>query len=210
MIEILVVLFGLSLLFASVTNMLLSLIRILVIQGLILFLLTILKTNQLNWLSFSFIAIETLIFKAVLIPLFISDTIKKNNTRRETEPNVSNFFSLAIMSLIFVLCFALVAVSDRWSAKLYPLEFGIAFAAMIKGMFIIIANKKLISHLIGYLILENGVFMLALSAGSHLPYIVNLGVSLDILVSILIAVLFINRIKSTFDEADSPSTLRED
>jgi len=210
MIEILVISFGLSLLFASVTNMLKSLIRILVMQGLILFLITVLKTTHINWLSFSFIALETLIFKAIIIPWFIMDTIKKSNTRRETEPSVSNFFSLALMSLIFVFGFGLAMLSGRWSTKLFPLEFGVAFAAMIKGIFIIIANKKLISHLIGYLILENGIFLLALSAGSHLPYIVNLGVSLDILISILLAVLFINRIKSTFDDADSPGLLKED
>lgn len=210
MLEILILLFGLSLLFASVTNMLHSLIRLLVAQGVILFLITIAKTTNLNWVSFSIIALETLLFKAYLIPWFISDTIKKNQTHREVEPSVSNFFSLAIMSLIFAASFGLAVASKEWSSKVFPLEFGIAFAAILKGIFIIIANKKLITHLIGYLVLENGIFLLSLSAGSHLPYIVNLGVSLDIMVSILIAVLFIKKIKSTFDEADSPSTLRED
>jgi hydrogenase-4 component E len=62
----------------------------------------------------------------------------------------------------------------------------------------------------GYLIMENGIFLLSLSAGSDLPYIVSLGVSLDIMLSVLIAVLFIKRIRSTFDDADSPETLRED
>jgi len=209
MLEILVLLFGLSLLFASVTNMLSSLIRILVAQGLILFAITMLKTTQLNWLSFSFIALETLVFKAIIIPWFISDTIRKNQTHREVEPSVSNFFSLAIMSLIFVFSFALAVFSQTRSTKLFPLEFGIAFATILKGIFIIIANRKLITHLVGYLILENGVFMLSLSAGSHLPYIVSLGVSMDIMISIMIAVLFINRIKSTFDDADSPSSLKE-
>ncbi|HOH96856.1 MAG TPA: hypothetical protein PL188_00955 [Candidatus Cloacimonadota bacterium] len=209
MLEAVVLLFGLTLLFASVTNMLKSLIRILVIQGLLLFTLTLLKTTHLNWISLAFIAVETLLFKAIAIPWFINDTINKNQTHREVEASVSNFFSLAIMSLIFVFSFAISVFAQRWSAKVSPLEFGIAFATILKGIFIIIANKKLITHLIGYLVLENGVFLLSLSAGSHLPYIVSLGISLDIMLSILIAVLFINRIKSTFDEVDSPSSLKE-
>ncbi|MDD2331061.1 MAG: hypothetical protein PHI68_00255 [Candidatus Cloacimonetes bacterium] len=209
MLEIMVLLFGMSLLFASVTNMLNHLLRILMFQGIILFTITLLKTTQLNWLSFSLIDLETLIFKAFVIPWFIRDTIWKNQVHRETEPSVSNFFSLATMSLIFVCSFALAVLSQGWSDKLMPLEFGVAFAAILKGIFIIIANKKLITHLVGYLILENGIFLLSLSAGSHLPYIVSLGVSLDIMISILIAVLFINRIKSTFDDADSPTGLKE-
>jgi hydrogenase-4 component E len=61
----------------------------------------------------------------------------------------------------------------------------------------------------GYLIMENGIFLLSLSAGSHLPYVVSLGVSLDIMLSVLIAVLFIKRIRSTFDDAQSPQLLKE-
>ncbi|MCB5261127.1 MAG: hypothetical protein LHW64_09650 [Candidatus Cloacimonetes bacterium] len=210
MLEILIVLFGLSLLWASVTNMLGTIIKILVVQGLILFGITLLKTTQLNWLSFVTIALETLIFKAILIPWFINDTIKHNQIHREVEASVSNFFSLALMSLIFILSFALAGAAPAWSVKIFPLEFGIAFATILKGIFIIIANKKLITHLMGYLIMENGIFLLSLSAGSDLPYIVSLGVSLDIMLSVLIAVLFIKRIRSTFDDADSPETLRED
>lgn len=210
MLEILIVIFGLSLLWASVTNMLGNFIKILVVQGIILFAITLLKTTQFNWLSFGMIALETLIFKAILIPWFINDTIQHNQIRREVEASVSNFFSLALMSLIFVLSFALAGAAPSWSVKLFPLEFGIAFATILKGIFIIIANKKLITQLMGYLIMENGIFLLSLSAGSDLPYIVSLGVSLDIMLSVLIAVLFIKRISSTFDDADSPETLRED
>ncbi len=210
MLEILIVIFGLSLLWASVTNMLGNFIKILVVQGIILFGITLLKTTQFNWLSFGMIALETLIFKAILIPWFINDTIKHNQIRREVEASVSNFFSLALMSLIFILSFALAGAAPSWSVKLFPLEFGIAFATILKGIFIIIANKKLITQLMGYLIMENGIFLLSLSAGSDLPYIVSLGVSLDIMLSVLIAVLFIKRISSTFDDADSPETLRED
>ncbi len=210
MLEILVLIFGITLLFASVTNMLHSLIRILMFQGLLLFGITLLKSTQLNWLSFAFIALETLLFKAIVIPWFLKDTIKHNAIHREVEAYVSNFFSLALMSVIFLGSFALAVFSHQYSGKLFPLEFGIAFATIIKGLFIIIANKKLITHLMGYLILENGIFLLSLAIGSSLPHIISLGISLDIMISVLIAVLFIKRIRSTFDDADSPGNLRED
>ncbi|MEF3693914.1 MAG: hypothetical protein V3576_01030 [Candidatus Cloacimonadota bacterium] len=211
MTDILLILFGVSLLFASITNMLRGLVRILIWQGLILFVLTVLKTNEINLWEFIFVAVETIVFKAVLIPWFISDTIKKNNTKREVEPSVSNFFSLGIMTLIFAFSFFIALWSDKGLANLYPMHFGIAFAAILKGLFIIIANKKLVTHLMGYLIMENGIFLLSLAIASEVPAVVSLGVSLDILLSILIAVLFINRISNTFEEAhsDELSTLKD-
>lgn len=211
MTDILLILFGVSLLFASITNMLRGLVRILIWQGLILFVLTVLKTNEINLWEFIFVAVETIVFKAILIPWFISDTIKKNNTKREVEPSVSNFFSLGIMTLIFAFSFFIALWSDKGLANLYPMHFGIAFAAILKGLFIIIANKKLVTHLMGYLIMENGIFLLSLAIASEVPAVVSLGVSLDILLSILIAVLFINRISNTFEEAhsDELSTLKD-
>lgn len=203
MADVLLVIFGVSLLFASITNMLSGIVKILVWQGLILFLLTILKTTQLNLWEFAFVALETIVFKAILIPWFIQDTINKNGIIREVEPSVSNFFSLGVMTAIFAFGFFIALWSGKSSPKLYPLHFGIAFSAMLKGLFIIIANKKLITHLMGYLIMENGIFLLSLAIGSDMPHIVSLGVSLDIMLSILIAVLFINKISSTFQEGDS-------
>lgn len=211
MADILLVIFGVSLLFASITNMLSSIVKILVWQGLILFALTILKTTELNLWEFGFVALETIVLKTILIPWFIMDTIRKNQIKREVEPSVSNFFSLGSMTAIFAFAFFLALWSGKSSPNLSPLHFGIAFAAILKGLFIIIANKKLITHLMGYLIMENGIFMLSLALGSEMPNIVSLGVSLDILLSILIAVLFINRISSTFEEVDSDelSTLKD-
>lgn len=211
MADILLVIFGVSLLFASITNMLSSIVRILIWQGLILFVLTILKTTELNMWEFAFVALETIVFKTVLIPWFIQDTIKKNGIKREVEPSVSNFFSLGSMTAIFAFAFFIALWSGKSNPNLYPLHFGIAFAAILKGLFIIIANKKLITHLMGYLIMENGIFLLSLALGSQMPHVVSLGVSLDIMLSILIAVLFINRISNSFEDVDSDelSTLKD-
>jgi hydrogenase-4 component E len=211
MADVLLIIFGLSLLFASITNMLQSIVRILIVQGLILFLLTVLKTTHLNAWEFAFVALETIVFKAILIPWFILDTIKKNGIKREVEPSVSNFFSLGSMTIIFAVAFFVALWSGQSNPNIYPLHFGIAFAAVLKGLFIIIANKKLITHLSGYLFMENGIFMLSLALGSQMPHIVSLGVSLDIMLSILIAVLFINKIQSNFEalNSDELSTLKD-
>jgi hydrogenase-4 component E len=73
---------------------------------------------------------------------------------------------------------------------------------MLTGFFIIATRKKLITHIMGYMILENGIFLLSLSAAKEMPFIVNLGVSMDIFIGVFLAGIFINRIKTNFDQHD--------
>lgn len=211
MADIIVILFGITLLFASITNMLKSIINILVIQGLLLFVLTIMSADSYNVYHIAFIGLETLLIKAILIPYYLQYTIRKNGVNREVEPSVSNFFSLFIMTLTFALGFFLAMWAGKTETGVHPLQFGIAFATILKGLFVIIANKKLITHLIGYLIMENGIFLLSLSAARDLPYIISLGVSLDIMIAVLVAGLFMSKIRSTFDEqnVDALNKLRD-
>ncbi|MGL4370125.1 MAG: NADH-quinone oxidoreductase subunit K, partial [Spirochaetota bacterium] len=86
-----------------------------------------------------------------------------------------------------------------------PLQFGVAISTMITGMFIIITRRKLITHIMGYMIIENGIFLLTLSAAKEMPVIVSLGVSLDIFVGVLMTGLFITKIKSNFEDEDIDS-----
>ena len=71
---------------------------------------------------------------------------------------------------------------------------------MLTGVYIIISRKKIITHVMGYMIMENGVFLLSLTIGAHQPLLVNLGILLDIFVSVLVLGLFINKMGNTFEE----------
>ncbi len=201
--ELVVILFGLSSLYLAGSTMLGSYIRMLVVQGVLLFIIAVLNTNEFNFAGFAFVGLETLFFKAVLIPWFLNKTILDNEIVREVEPFISNFFSLLIVSLIFSFGLLLSAWSIQFGHSVIPLQFGISISAMITGMFIIITRKKLITQIIGYIVMENGIFLLSLSAAKEMPFIVSLGVSLDVFIAILMAGLFVTRIKSNFDDQNS-------
>jgi hydrogenase-4 component E len=203
MTDVLVILFGLTMLYISATGMLGSYVRMLAAQGILLFIIALVNTNKINFAGFLFVAVETLLLKAILIPWFLNKTIRDNEMIREAEPNIPTFFSLLIVSLIFAFGFVLASWSIRMGNSLIPLQFGVSISTMITGMFIIITRKKLITQVMGYMIIENGIFLLTLSAAKEMPVIVSLGVSLDIFMGVLMAGLFINRIKSTFEDHDS-------
>ena len=63
-------------------------------------------------------------------------------------------------------------------------------------------RKKLITHVIGFLVIENGVFILSLAVGSEIPILVNTGILLDLFVSVLLLGIFVNRIGDVLQGVD--------
>jgi hydrogenase-4 component E len=195
---ILLTIFAFTLLYIGIANRLNTFIRMLAIQGLLLFGVTFFKLTEINWFNLVMILLETIIFKTVLIPWFLNYVLKKNKIVRETEPFVSYFWSLILITGFIVLSYIISGYLGL--DKNTKADFMVAFASLLTGIYIIITRKKIITHLMGYMILENGVFLLSLTIGAHQPMMVNLGILLDIFVSVLVLGLFMNKIGNTFEE----------
>ncbi|HOF33617.1 MAG TPA: hypothetical protein PK624_07045 [Spirochaetota bacterium] len=196
------VLIGVSLLYISTTARLESYIKMLMLQGILLFMVAAGNAHDISFTSIIIIGVETILFKSIMIPLFLLKTIRKNQIKSDVESYFSGFTSLFIVTAILTLGFLTAYLSASSNAVLEPLYFGISISAMLTGFFIIATRKKLITHIMGYMILENGIFLLSLSAAKEMPFIVNLGVSMDIFIGVFLAGIFINRIKTNFDQHD--------
>jgi hydrogenase-4 component E len=198
MINILLVTFAISLVYMGIANRLSTYINILALQGIILFGVSFIELIQINTINLIFILFETVVFKTVAIPLFLKYVIKKNNIVRETEPYLPDFISVVIITCII---FGSFIFSNLVSAvHLRKMFFIVAISALFSGLYIIISRKKIVTHIMGYLVIENGVFILALSAGNKMPMLVNTGITLDIFVSVLVLGVFVNKIGNTFEE----------
>jgi len=66
-----------------------------------------------------------------------------------------------------------------------------------------IARKKAVTQVIGFLVIENGLFLGATAAAYGMPLIVELGVFFDILVAGLIIGVYTHRLQDTFDSVDT-------
>ena len=66
-----------------------------------------------------------------------------------------------------------------------------------------ISRRKAMTQVIGLLMMENGLFMAAISVTYGMPLIVELGISFDVLVAVLIMGVFAFRINNTFDSLDT-------
>jgi hydrogenase-4 component E len=200
MTDILLIMFAITLLYMSIANRLLTYIRILVLQGFLLFGVTFLELIQINVTNLVLILLETIIFKALAVPLFLNHVIKRNNITRVTEPFVPNFISLIITTLIIVITIVLSnSIKDLNLDKTF---FVVALSTLFTGLYIISTRRKIITHVMGYLVIENGVFILSLAVGNEMPMLVNLGIMLDIFASVLILGIFFNKIGDVLQDPD--------
>jgi hydrogenase-4 component E len=200
MINVLLIVFIIGLLYLSIANRLITYIRVLSFQGFLLFGVTFLQLQEINTFNLVLILLETVVFKAIAVPAFISYLIKRNNITREAEPYLPNFISLVITTLIIVVTILLAnSIQDKHIDKIF---FIVALSAIFTGLYIISTRRKIITHVMGYMIIENGVFVLSLAVGNEMPMLVNLGIMLDIFASVLILGVFLNKIGDVFKDVD--------
>ncbi len=190
-----------SLLYMSIANRINTYLRILVLQGIILFGTTFLTLTSLNVVNLMLIMLETLVFKAFAVPWFMNYIIKRNKITREAEPYLPNFVSLIIVTLIIVS--AIILSSSIKDQNLDKTFFVVALSTLFTGLYLIVSRKKIITHVIGYLVIENGVFVLSLAVANEMPMLVNLGIMLDIFASVLILGIFFNKIGDVLKDPDA-------
>jgi hydrogenase-4 component E len=189
-----------TLLYIGIANRLFTYINILMLQGVILFGVACIQLHDMNWGNLAFVLLETIIFKTFLIPLFLKNIIRRNGITREAEPFVPNFVSLIIITLMIVGSF--LGASTINMGNLDTVFFAVAVSTVFAGLFIIISRKKIVTHVIAYLVIENGIFILSLAVGNEMPMLVNSGILLDIFVSILVLGIFVNKVGDVFKESD--------
>jgi hydrogenase-4 component E len=200
MITLLLIAFTISLIYISMANRLLTYIRIIAFQGFILFGVAFVELIEINIVNLVFVLVETIVIKALAIPYFLKYILDKNRITREAEPYVSNFVSVVIVTLIILGSFFLAdAISDINVRKIF---FVVALSALFTGLYIIITRRKIITHVMGFLVIENGVFVLSLAVGSKMPMLVNMGIMLDIFVSVILLGIFADKIGDVFEEQD--------
>jgi hydrogenase-4 membrane subunit HyfE len=86
MTNVLLIIFIISLLYVSIANRIITYVRVLALQGFILFGVTFLQLQDIQTWNLVLILLETIVFKALAVPIFLGYLIRRNKITRETEP----------------------------------------------------------------------------------------------------------------------------
>ena len=186
----LIILYVLTLIYLSIAERFRNHTTILAIQGLLLFGIAMARLHAFHPVEMGFIIVETLVFKAIVIPAILMRVIQKTKINR-IHSSSSQFGSL-VMSIVALVasCTITYYMADHRTDMIF---FGVALYALLSGLILIVMRKRIFAHLVGFLVIENGVFLFSMAIGVELPILINLAIMLDILISILILGMFLRR-----------------
>ncbi|HUC39983.1 MAG TPA: hypothetical protein VMR92_04055 [Gemmatimonadales bacterium] len=183
------------------TSRLSSCIRGLATQGFLLGLLPVLIAPQLSVHAVG-LAVGTVIVKGVVLPWFLAWAIREAAVRREIEPIVGFIASQLLGALAVALAFA-IASRLPLPGMPQPLLVPVSLATLIIGFIVLTTRRKALVQVVGYLILENGIYLFGLTQTESVPFLLELGVLLDIFVGVFIMGIVVFHINREFDSLDS-------
>ncbi len=199
--NILSILFCLSLFYLAVTPRVKAYVAVLRFQGILLTILLMVPFVE-QFSVFAVILPATLfIIKVIIIPRYINKIILELDIKRTIEPTIQQFNFLLLVIFSFIVIFLASSILSL-TTNIETIPFASGFAAVTVGIFIIIFRKKLIVHVCGFLVLENGIFLFGTAVASDLPIMIEIGVLLDVFVVVFLMGIALNRISSTFEGFD--------
>jgi hydrogenase-4 component E len=158
------------------------------------------------------ITICIVLVKGGLIPYFISNAVKKARIRREMEPFLGYLPSLMAGAIFTALAFLFAEQLPLAAEHRDLIVVPASIATIASGFLLITTRKKAISQVLGYLVLENGIFIFGLLLGEVMPFMIETGALLDLLVGIFVMGIVINHISREFSSIDTSrlQALREE
>jgi hydrogenase-4 component E len=202
MINALAILFCLTLIYLAVTTRLSAYVLILVLQGVFVAgVHTLAFFHDFAW-SHVAVAAAVLLIRTFLIPTYIVKIMRDldmhhgDNTRRY-HPGF-----LIQTGAIIVGAFVLSNQLSRLTpVNVAPL--GAAIAGMAAGGLLIMRRRLLLAHVVGFLIIENGLFLLGVGVQDEMPWTIELAGFLDLFVLIFLMGIAMNQLKTHFPEGGS-------
>jgi len=147
------------------------------------------------------VAAMVLLVKVLAIPYALLQIRKRLNVPAGIIASTTAAQSVFIASALILLAFAVVQPYARAFA-LDSEMLAAATAVVLTGAFLMVSRKKALMQVIGLLVLENGIFLAALTTTFGMPLVVEMGIFFDLLMCVLLLGVFVFRIRDTFEHVD--------
>jgi len=167
------------------------------LQGLLLGIIPIFLHSELGVRGVVLIAV-TLALKGVVIPGFLVHAMRGANIQQEISPVLSFMSSLFLgaigTGLALVFSYSLPLADEHTNILLVP----VSFSTVWTGFLMLTTRKKAIMQVLGYLLLENGIFLFGLLLLDAIPFLVEVGVLLDLFTAVFVMGIIIHHISREF------------
>lgn len=137
--------------------------------------------------------------KGWLVPRLLLHAIREVRIRREVEPLVGYVPSLLVGTLLVALAFVLAERLPIPAGLRSGLLVPISLATMMIGLFMAVSRLKALTQVLGYMVFENGIYLFGLVVSYEMPWLLEMGVLLDVFVAAFIMGILIHHIGRAFD-----------
>lgn len=179
-----------------------ALIGLLTVQGALLAGLAALLGTQEGGVELFVVATGVLILKAGLLPAVLRRVLADSGDVRETQPLVNVPASLLAAAFLTLLAYAvsrpLVELDPTPTTQAVP----VGLAMVLLGFFLLVSRRRALSQVSGFLLLDNGIAATAFLVTAGVPVIVELAVSMDLLLVVLVLQVLTVRLRAAFGDTD--------
>ncbi|MBK5275730.1 MAG: hydrogenase [Desulfuromonadales bacterium] len=184
-------------------------IRAIATQGIVLGLLPLLTHSFQSHILI--ITIFVLLAKGVLIPWLLLGALKKIESNEDLQPFFGYSGNIMSGAVTTVLAFVFAAKLPLAAMHQGSLIVPAALATILAGFIALASRRKAINQVLGYLLLENGIFIFGLLLTEAMPLMVEAGALLDLIAGIFVMGLIIKQINREFASIDTSrmTALRE-
>jgi hydrogenase-4 component E len=141
--------------------------------------------------------------KVVLIPRLLFRAIRDASIRREMEPLIGYGLSLVLGGGLVLVSFALAARLPFPGPPPSDLLVPAAFSTVLIGLLLLVGRAKALAQVIGWLVVENGIFLFGLAFVHRTPMLVEMGILLDVFAAVFVMGIMLHHIHREFDRLDT-------
>lgn len=185
-------------------------IRVVAIQGILLGIFTLIARVDALSARLVILGVVSMGLKGFVFPFLLSRDIREAKVRREVEPFVGYAASIVAGLLMLAASMWVAGRFPELAPTSSPFVIPVALSTVFTGLFLVVSRRKALTQVIGYLVFENGIYMFGVFAAGEIPFLVELGVLLDVFVAVFVMGIAINHINREFDhiDADQLSSLK--
>jgi len=178
-------------------------IRVFAVQGVALAALVAVLAAREESTELWAVAAGVLVLRAGVLPYLLRRALASaGEARRETRPLVNVAASLLAAAVLTLLAYAVSRPLVELAPSAVTQAIPVGVTVVLIGFFVLVTRRRALSQLVGFLLMDNGITAVGFLTTSGVGLVVELGVSLDVLLAVLVLQVLTARMRETFGDTD--------
>jgi len=177
-------------------------IRLFGVQGLLLGALSCVVAISTGQHHLYGVAALAVVIKGVAIPCFFLHVMRRIDAGRGHEKSLSVHAALLLTAVLTLVAYHVsrsVALASPWLTRDVLAS---SLSTILTGLTLMITCRKALTQMLGFLIMEDGIFLFAITETYGMPLLVELGIFFDLMVAAGVTGILVLRISGSFNNID--------